>query len=150
MMEPATSRDPRHRHASARNAIDHPRVRQPPRRGRTHDDSVLDPPRHRAARRTGPVERSRRGAGVRANVALSRARAAPERDGLVAVRSGQGKAKYVELTAKGRKRIASALPHWNAAQEEFVSRFGRAAWLTLSSQLVEIVDIARALPDEQA
>jgi DNA-binding MarR family transcriptional regulator len=72
-----------------------------------------------------------------------------ERDGLIAVRSGQGRAKYVELTPKGRKRIASALPHWNAAQEAFVSRFGRAAWLTLSSQLVEIVDIARALPDEQ-
>lgn len=72
-----------------------------------------------------------------------------ERDGLVSITPGRGRAKYVALTAKGGKQIARALPHWNAAQQAFVARFGRSAWLTLSAQLVEIADIARAMPDAE-
>jgi hypothetical protein len=42
--------------------------------------------------------------------------------------------------------VNKALPLWEAAQEEFVGRFGRAAWNDLAAQLVEIVAIARAMP----
>jgi DNA-binding MarR family transcriptional regulator len=71
-----------------------------------------------------------------------------ERDGLVAIHPGKGRAKCAALTAKGRRRIEQAMPLWRAAQEEFVSRFGRSAWRTLSARLIDIVGIARALPGE--
>jgi DNA-binding MarR family transcriptional regulator len=72
-----------------------------------------------------------------------------ERDGLVTIGAGKGRAKSVALTPKGGKQIARALPHWNAAQEAFVARFGRAAWLAMSAHLVDIADIARAMPDAE-
>jgi hypothetical protein len=42
--------------------------------------------------------------------------------------------------------VEKALPLWAAAQEDFVARFGRAAWNNLAGQLVDIVDVARELP----
>ena len=69
------------------------------------------------------------------------------RDGLVAVTSDRGRAKRVGLTMDGERRVQEALPYWTAAQETFLDRFGRAAWNTLSAQLVEIVEIARDMPD---
>jgi DNA-binding MarR family transcriptional regulator len=68
------------------------------------------------------------------------------RDGLVEVTNAQPRAKQVTLTAKGARRMEKAMPLWTAAQEEFVARFGRAAWNELAAQLVEIVDIARDMP----
>lgn len=72
-----------------------------------------------------------------------------EREGLIAITPGTGRAKLVALTPKGVRRVAQALPHWRAAQEAFLAQFGRSAWNTLAAQLVEIVDIARAMPDEE-
>jgi DNA-binding MarR family transcriptional regulator len=69
-----------------------------------------------------------------------------ERDGLVVVTNAEPRAKQVALTSKGARRVNKALPLWEAAQEEFVGRFGRAAWNELAAQLVDIVDIARAMP----
>ena len=60
--------------------------------------------------------------------------------------NGPGRAKTVAITARGSRKVDQATPHWVAAQEQFVSRFGRAAWNTLSAQLAEIVDIARGMP----
>jgi DNA-binding MarR family transcriptional regulator len=77
---------------------------------------------------------------------LYRTLAPLERDGLVAVTNAERRAKQVALTAKGARRVNKALPLWEAAQEEFVGRFGRAAWNDLAAQLVEIVAIARAMP----
>ena len=59
-----------------------------------------------------------------------------------------GRTKQVALTTRGRRRTSTRHSrHWNAAQEELrVGHFGRAAWNTLSAQLVDIVDIARAMP----
>ena len=68
------------------------------------------------------------------------------REGLIAYADGPGRAKHVALTPKGVRKIGRATPHWTAAQEEFVSRFGRAAWNTLAVQLAEIVDVARDMP----
>lgn len=68
------------------------------------------------------------------------------REGLVACTDGPGRAKHVALTRRGLRRIARATPHWSAAQEDFVSRFGRAAWKTLAAQLAEVVTVARAMP----
>ena len=66
------------------------------------------------------------------------------RDGLVKLSGEHGRrAKAVALTARGHLRIARALPHWQAAQDEFLAHFGQSAWSTLSAQLVAIVDVAR-------
>jgi DNA-binding MarR family transcriptional regulator len=68
------------------------------------------------------------------------------RDGLVAVTNAAPRAKQVALTAKGIRRVEKALPLWQAAQEEFVGRFGRAAWNEFAAQLAEVVEIARDMP----
>lgn len=72
-----------------------------------------------------------------------------EREGLIAITAGAGRAKLAALTPKGVRRIAQALPHWTAAQEAFLAQFGRSAWNTLAAQLVDIVDIARTMPDHE-
>ena len=72
-----------------------------------------------------------------------------EREGLIAITAGAGRAKLAALTPKGVRRVAQALPHWTAAQEAFVAQFGRSAWNTLAAQLLGIVDIARAIPDSK-
>ena len=77
---------------------------------------------------------------------LYRARQPLERDGLVSLKGVGGRAKAVSLSTKGARRIAQALPLWTAAQEEFLERFGRAAWNELAGRLVEIADIARVMP----
>lgn len=77
---------------------------------------------------------------------LHRALAPLRRDGLVAFTHGMGRAKYVAITPRGVRKVRVATPHWAAAQNEFMSRFGRAAWNSLAGQLIAIVDIARAMP----
>ncbi|HXT14179.1 MAG TPA: MarR family winged helix-turn-helix transcriptional regulator [Gemmatimonadaceae bacterium] len=68
------------------------------------------------------------------------------REGLITLSNAGGRARQVALSAKGVRRIAQALPLWTAAQEDFLERFGRGPWNELAEQLVEIVDIARAMP----
>ena len=70
-----------------------------------------------------------------------------EREGLIAITPGTGRAKLAALTPKGIRRVAQALPHWTAAQEAFLAQFGRSAWNMLAAQLTQIVDIARAIPE---
>jgi len=70
------------------------------------------------------------------------------RDGLVQLSKIGPRLKQVALTAKGARRIAKALPLWNAAQEEFVERFGRGAWNDVAARLIEIADIGREMPPE--
>jgi len=70
------------------------------------------------------------------------------RERLVAFSDGPNRrAKAVGLTREGGRKIARALPHWSAAQNAFLARFGRASWSSLAAELTEIVDVARALPD---
>jgi DNA-binding MarR family transcriptional regulator len=68
------------------------------------------------------------------------------RDGLIGLSTGKGRTKHAALTRKGAQRLALAMPHWLAAQDEFLTRFGRAAWSEFSARLVDIVAIARAMP----
>jgi DNA-binding MarR family transcriptional regulator len=69
------------------------------------------------------------------------------RDGLITITNAGKRARQARLTAKGTRRIAHALPLWTEAQREFLDRFGRAAWNVLAARLVEIVDIARTMPE---
>lgn len=70
------------------------------------------------------------------------------REGLVKLIAERGRrAKKAELTARGRERISRALPHWRAAQHEFLTRFGVSAWGRLSTQLVAIVEATDSHPE---
>ncbi|HKV51043.1 MAG TPA: helix-turn-helix domain-containing protein [Gemmatimonadaceae bacterium] len=61
------------------------------------------------------------------------------RDGFVRLLGLTGRrAKKVELTGRGRQKVARALPHWQRAQNEFLEHVGNAAWNRLSAQLVDI------------
>lgn len=67
------------------------------------------------------------------------------REGLVRLIGEKGRrAKEVELTGRGRQRVARALPHWQKAQDEFLEHFGVSAWNRLSPQLVAIARPDRA------
>jgi DNA-binding MarR family transcriptional regulator len=70
------------------------------------------------------------------------------REGLLRIASGSiGRAKVVELTARGHARIAKALPYWQQAQDAFLEHFGRSAWNTLAANLADLVDATRAIAD---
>jgi DNA-binding MarR family transcriptional regulator len=71
------------------------------------------------------------------------------REGLITFGSADRRARQVTLSPKGARRIAQALPLWAAAQEDFLERFGRAAWNALAAQLSEIVEVARDMPDAE-
>ncbi len=66
------------------------------------------------------------------------------RQRLIVINAGDGRSKVVALTKLGAKRVAAALPHWQKAQDAFLGEFGTTAWGRLASQLVEVVDAAKA------
>jgi DNA-binding MarR family transcriptional regulator len=69
------------------------------------------------------------------------------REGLVKLGGERGRrAKDVQLTARGRQRVARALPQWKRAQNDFLKQFGRPAWSRMSMQLVAIADAAHEIP----
>lgn len=72
------------------------------------------------------------------------------RQKLIVIRAGQGRAKVVSLTALGAKRVAAALPHWEAAQDAFLAEFGSGAWGTLAERLIGVVDVAKAISAQHA
>jgi len=67
-----------------------------------------------------------------------------QRDGLVMLDGQEGRrAKTATLTARGRRLVARALPHWREAQAEFLGHVGKPAWARLSAQLISIVGFAK-------
>ena len=66
------------------------------------------------------------------------------REGLVRLIGQEGRrAKEVELTASGRRKVARALPRWQRAQDQFLRHVGEAAWRRLSAQLAGIARSGR-------
>jgi DNA-binding MarR family transcriptional regulator len=77
---------------------------------------------------------------------LYRALAPLRRAGLLSVRIGADvRTRKVALTARGRRRIAEAMPHWVAAQQTVLDHFGLAAWHDLAKRIGELTAIARAV-----
>jgi DNA-binding MarR family transcriptional regulator len=68
------------------------------------------------------------------------------REGLIVLTAGPGRTKYAALTPRGERRMAAARPHWQAAQDAFLSEFGRSAWTGLARQLGDIVAAVRIIP----
>lgn len=66
------------------------------------------------------------------------------RDGLVEVAPGKGRAKRAVLTEAGRARIEIAAPHWDAAQQAFLDRYGAKDWMAIDEALKRVVEVAGA------
>jgi DNA-binding MarR family transcriptional regulator len=98
-------------------------------------------------RRDGPVPLSALAdEQVLERTSLYRALEPLDRDGLIVFSAGGGRSKQAALTVRGRRRVAEARPHWQAAQDTFLEEFGRSAWSELAKQLSVIVDAIRAVP----
>ena len=76
---------------------------------------------------------------------LYRALSPLRRAGLVTVRSGTDRRAHdVALTARATRRIDQAMPHWAAAQQMVLERFGEDAWSKLAVRLGDLTSIGRA------
>ena len=67
-----------------------------------------------------------------------------EKNGYVV--SGHGKdrrTRIVRLTAKGRKCIKQAMPHWKEANSYFIRELGFTDWNRFMALLAETVDLTR-------
>jgi DNA-binding MarR family transcriptional regulator len=65
-----------------------------------------------------------------------------ERDGLIEIGDGpDGRTKALKLTAAGRKKLAQALPRWQAAQTEFEAAFGTEESAALRAVLDRVVSL---------
>jgi len=67
------------------------------------------------------------------------------RQRLIVIKAGHGRAKLAALMPLGVRRVAAALPCWQEAQDAFVAQFGTSAWGVLASQLIGVVDAAKAV-----
>jgi DNA-binding MarR family transcriptional regulator len=66
------------------------------------------------------------------------------RDEWIAVEAGKGRSKVAGLKPAGRARLADAAPYWEAAQADFLQRFGAEAWRAVELGLGKAVTIAQA------
>ncbi len=68
-----------------------------------------------------------------------------EERGWVASRHGDDRRqRWVRLTARGRRRLEAALPHWEAAQARLRKALGDESWALLLERLVEVTRAAEA------
>jgi DNA-binding MarR family transcriptional regulator len=75
---------------------------------------------------------------------LYRAVATMQRDGWVTIGDGaDARARAAKVTARGRRVLEAADPHWMRTQTEIIGRFGRDAWTALVSELQRLAECAR-------
>ena len=66
-----------------------------------------------------------------------------ESQGLVRVGvEGWRRSRALEITAKGRAKLASALPHWQQAQRALQRKLGGERWDLIRSELEELIRLA--------
>ncbi|MFC0574520.1 MarR family winged helix-turn-helix transcriptional regulator [Paraburkholderia solisilvae] len=63
-----------------------------------------------------------------------------ERDGMVSIKPGRNdrRARIVQLTAKGSKRLEESIVYWQIAQDRFESAFGKRRAAALRAVLDEV------------
>jgi len=102
----------------------------------------------RAVARAGPVPMSRVAESlVMDRTTFYRAIAPLLRSGSLRARpaEGDGRAKRLELSPEGRRRMDEAGRSWGAAQRLLVQRIGASRWRELSAWLVEMTEDALSL-----
>jgi DNA-binding MarR family transcriptional regulator len=69
-----------------------------------------------------------------------------EKEGWIRIEPGADRrTRYIALTDAGEAKFAKASPHWQAAQDSVVDRFGSDNWLALRQDLHALVDRSRDL-----
>jgi DNA-binding MarR family transcriptional regulator len=66
------------------------------------------------------------------------------RAGWLAIEAGQGRTKRAALQPAGRARLAAAEAHWDAAQGDFIQRFGSEAWRDVEGGLKRAIEVVEA------
>jgi DNA-binding MarR family transcriptional regulator len=74
-----------------------------------------------------------------------------QQDGLVAVspRSAM-RQRFLTLTAKGERQLATTLPQWRKIQATFESAVGCDHWLHLRAELEHLADVAKTLEEQHS
>jgi DNA-binding MarR family transcriptional regulator len=74
-----------------------------------------------------------------------------QQDGLVAVspRSAM-RQRFLTLTAKGERQLATTLPQWRKIQATFESAVGCDHWLHLRAELEHLAGVANALEEQHS
>lgn len=67
-----------------------------------------------------------------------------ESQGLITIEAGTDRRSHlVRLTGRGLQALATALPYWQQAQGQMVTRLGQEKWHTLMAELKTTVTLAR-------
>ncbi len=67
-----------------------------------------------------------------------------ESQGLLTIDAGTDRRRHlVRLTERGRQALATALPYWEQAQNQVVTRLGQEQWQALLAELKATVTLAR-------
>jgi DNA-binding MarR family transcriptional regulator len=66
--------------------------------------------------------------------------------GLLTVEAGTDRRRHlVRLTERGRQALARALPYWEQAQHQVVTRLGQEQWHTLRASLQATMTLAQSV-----
>ena len=69
-----------------------------------------------------------------------------ESQGLLTIEAGTDRRRHlVRLTERGRQALASALPYWEQAQHQVVTRLGVAQWHSLRDSLQATMTLAQSV-----
>jgi DNA-binding MarR family transcriptional regulator len=66
-----------------------------------------------------------------------------EREGWVAIRDGEGRAKTAQLTEQGRQAVENSTDAWRDAQARLLGRFGMKRWNVIEAALEDLVTISQ-------
>jgi DNA-binding MarR family transcriptional regulator len=74
-----------------------------------------------------------------------------QRDGLVEAKGGgRGGRVQLEITAKGRTRLAKLHPAWRSAQDQVVAILGKERWSAILTDLKEVASRLKAQQPEES
>jgi len=67
-----------------------------------------------------------------------------EAQGLLRIEAGEDRrSREILITAKGRRKLASALPLWDQAQAKLIAALGKGRWSGLLNELGSLVSLVR-------
>src|SRR5467141_3973103 len=73
-----------------------------------------------------------------------------QKEGLVAISNRAAmRQRFLTITAKGERTLASSLPAWRAAHERFVTTIGSEYWMELRNELERLARVVAGLEKPQ-
>ena len=69
-----------------------------------------------------------------------------QKDGLLAISERANmRQRFINLTRKGERKLASAVPKWRTVQRDFVAEIGTRRWLEFRDELERLAGVAGGL-----